>query len=55
MVVGIIVALAATIVPAVARFANSGEDAARQQEMQNIPTAIDPTGGNTAATRGRGI
>lgn len=41
VVVGIIVALAAVIIPSVAQFANSGEAAAASAEWDAIQTAID--------------
>ena len=41
VVVGIIVALAAVIIPNVARFSSKGTEGAKNAEMENVQTAMD--------------
>lgn len=50
IVVGIIVALAAAVIPQVARFANKGDTGAQAAELQNVQAAFDTMMANKGIT-----
>ncbi len=50
VVIGIIAALAAVVIPNVARFVGSGDTEANNTEMQTVQAAMDLFMANTAAT-----
>lgn len=50
VVIGIIGALAAVVIPNVSRFAGSGDTAANETELQTVQAAIDLYMANTGAT-----
>ena len=50
VVVAIIIALAAVIIPSVASFAGKGEEGAKAAERDNVQTGIDTLMADTAAT-----
>ena len=50
VVIGIIGALAAVVIPNVSRFAGSGDTAANQTEVQTVQAAIDLYMADTAST-----
>ena len=50
VVVAIIIALAAVIIPSVASFASKGDEGAKAAEMDNVQTAMDTYMADTAST-----
>ncbi|MFN3973817.1 MAG: type II secretion system protein [Dehalococcoidia bacterium] len=50
VVVGIIVGLAAAVIPAVTKFASKGEEGAKAAEMQNVQAAMDSMMADKAIT-----